>query len=255
MSLSLMAIVVGLPVALTARTVMGEEKFNAWIKSNEYVLFTDFSSMDEMKRTVCQSGYDVVPFFNSPKTHLTKGSSSWFLWEIRDGQIAAILSIHDDKTAIQRFITAVEAKAGRKVFRKSSVKQKRSINVEDGLAITEQQIPTVFTDEVLLKTVLEKFNLPVYNETSDCIKSQFGELQLVFSREGEEAFDLQVRGSEKAMKSFYDCLFAMNEEYGLSIQEQTYLHVLENLDSSGMALVEENVLEDNSIVLTLQVNS
>lgn len=256
MSLSLMAIVVGLPVALTARVVMGEEKFNQWIKSGEDVRYTNFSSMDEMKKTVCQAGYDVVPFFNSPKTHLTKDSGAWFLWEMRDGQIAAILSKHDDKAAIQKFISAVETVAGRKIFKELTVKQNDTSPTKNSRTeLIEQQIPTVFTDESLLKQVLEKFNLPVIHESDGYIQSQFGDLQVLFTRDGEEAYDLLIRGPERAMKSFYDCLFSMNEEYGLSIQEQTYLHVLANLEDSGMTLLEENVLEDNSIVLTLQVEN
>lgn len=256
MSLSLMAIVVGLPVALTARVVMGEEKFNQWIRSSENVLYTNFSSMDEMKKIVCQAGYDVVPYFNSPKTHLKKNSSAWFLWEIRDGQVAAILSKYDDKAAIQKFISAVEETAGQKVFKGLAAKQKDILSDSNGKTVLiEQQIPTVFTDEGLLKQVLEKFNLPVVYESAGNIQSQFGDLQVLFTRDVGEAYDLQIQGPERAMKSFYDCLFAMNEEYGLSIQEQTYLHVLANLEDAGMTLLEENVLEDNSIMLTLQVEN
>ncbi len=45
----------------------------------------------------------------------------------------------------------------------------------------------------------------------------------------------------------------LNEEYGLNVQSYTYEHVKDNLEE-GMSIESEEVLEDNTIVLTINVN-
>ncbi len=45
----------------------------------------------------------------------------------------------------------------------------------------------------------------------------------------------------------------LNEEYGLNVQTYTYEHVKENLEE-GMPIESEEVLEDNSILLTINLN-
>ena len=56
MSISLIAIVAALPIALTARVVMGEQKFNEWVESDQLILSTNFSSMDVFSSAV--KGFD-----------------------------------------------------------------------------------------------------------------------------------------------------------------------------------------------------
>ena len=50
-----------------------------------------------------------------------------------------------------------------------------------------------------------------------------------------------------------DMINDLNEEYGLNIQEMTYNKIKERLDKENMRLESESVLEDNSIVLTIEV--
>ena len=45
----------------------------------------------------------------------------------------------------------------------------------------------------------------------------------------------------------------LNDEYGLNIQEITYKKILERIGSQNMRLESEEVLDDNSIVLTIEV--
>ena len=45
----------------------------------------------------------------------------------------------------------------------------------------------------------------------------------------------------------------LNDEYGLNIQEMTYNKIKERLEQENMRLESETVLDDNSIVLTIDV--
>jgi len=269
MSISLIAIVAALPIALTARVVMGEQKFNEWVESDQLILPTNFSSMDEMRTIVTKAGYDVTTFMGSPKTHLSKATNSWFLWRINSGKISAVMSKRDNKTEISKFVKAVESVAGKQVFFEKSAtavskeKQKTiavSSKTSSPTAIKEpiktisETIPTVFVDENILKDILKKFDLQISVDQKDRIECYYGSFHMSFIRSNEEAFDLTIKGNANDMKSFYTCLFAMNEEYGMTVQEQTYMHVLSSLEETDLSLIEETVLEDNSIVLTLQAN-
>jgi hypothetical protein len=45
----------------------------------------------------------------------------------------------------------------------------------------------------------------------------------------------------------------LNDEYGMNIQEMTYNKIKERLEQENMRLESEEVMEDNSIVLTIEV--
>ena len=65
MSISLMGVMLGLPLALAMRGIMGKEKFEQWIESKDYLLYTTFDSMEEMRRDIEASGYDVTEWYGS----------------------------------------------------------------------------------------------------------------------------------------------------------------------------------------------
>ena len=50
-----------------------------------------------------------------------------------------------------------------------------------------------------------------------------------------------------------DMINDLNDEYGLNIQEMTYNKIKERLEQENMRLESETVMDDNSIVLTIDV--
>ena len=50
-----------------------------------------------------------------------------------------------------------------------------------------------------------------------------------------------------------DLINDLNKEYGLNIQEITYNKIKERLQQENMRLESETVLDDNSIVLTIDI--
>ena len=45
----------------------------------------------------------------------------------------------------------------------------------------------------------------------------------------------------------------LNDEYGLNIQEITYKKILDRIGNENLRLEKEEILEDNSILLTIEV--
>lgn len=255
MSISVTAIVAALPAALAARKAMGENAFREWVHQNDYVLETSFSSMKEMREAVCGAGFDVNTFFGHPKTHYRRNAAgAWFLWETRGGHIVAVMSVLDDPKEIQAFVNAVETYCGRKVFMEGSngaVPGRRG-HLSQDVPVTES-LPTIFADQAILERSMQTLGISIERSEPNRVVGHSGRLLLDFRREENEAFDLKITGPENQLKAFYECLHGLTEEYGLTVQEQTYLHIRENLESSGMQLMDEEVLEDNSIVITLQI--
>ena len=50
-----------------------------------------------------------------------------------------------------------------------------------------------------------------------------------------------------------DVINDLNEEYGLNIQEMTYNKIKERLEQENMRLESESIMDDNSIVLTIDI--
>ena len=75
---------------------------------------------------------------------------------------------------------------------------------------------------------------------------------IYIKKKGNGAYTLDItQVSDKG--ECEDVINDLNEEYGLNIQEMTYNKIKERLDKENMRLESEAVLDDNSIVLTIDV--
>ncbi len=269
MSISLVGIMVGLPVALAMRTVMGKEKFEEWIESSNYILHTNFANRLEMLHIVEEAGYDVVEWMGSLKTHLTEQKSSYFLWEQKDEKIVAKMSVYDNKEDIKKFVSQVEEVAGRKVFweEKGGVEkeklQKKDVNMYH-MQTNEKEIlqkqeyketfPSIYVDADLVLEILQRYQIKVLSFQENLIEAEYECYKMSFFRESsDEPFDINIISSSNKTKELYNCLNTLNDEYYASMQERTYLHIREQLEEEGLEIEEEEVLEDNSIVITVLV--
>ena len=75
---------------------------------------------------------------------------------------------------------------------------------------------------------------------------------IYYKKDGSNGYTLDVtQVSDKA--ECEDMINDLNDEYGLNIQEMTYNKIKERLEQENMRLESETVMEDNSIVLTIDV--
>lgn len=270
MSISLVGVIVGLPLTLAMRGVMGKEKFEEWINSMDYFLETNFQSSDEMRKCVTKAGYDVVEWGNSLKTHLNSKTSSYFLWKVKDKKIVANMSIYDDKQEINRFVEKVERIAGRKIFyeegeqeKENEVKYKysaeKSVIKEMAQAPSKQEVftdqfPTVYVDTDVLIQLLEQYGIKTEQRQENEITCKYRTYELRFTRVSkDEPYDLIIHATSKDMRAIHECMHNLNEDYYATMQEKAYWGIKQTIEEEGMEIEEEEVLEDNSIVLTVLV--
>ena len=71
-------------------------------------------------------------------------------------------------------------------------------------------------------------------------------------KDGDSSYTLEItRVSSK--EECMDLINNLNSEYGLNTQEMTYNKIKERLAQENMRLEDETILEDNSIVLTIDI--
>ena len=62
---------------------------------------------------------------------------------------------------------------------------------------------------------------------------------------------ITTKCKESELQSFVDDL---NSEYRLNTQEENYIKIKERLDKQNLKIGEEEVFEDNTIVLTVNID-
>lgn len=112
-------------------------------------------------------------------------------------------------------------------------------------------ISTVFTDREMLLETLKRHGLCTAEKGADHIVVMTADGEIHYEREADgEPYILRARGVTdvdrlaKEIREFED-------EYGRNVQAYTYNKIMEALDEHGLFLQTEEVLEDDSIVLTL----
>lgn len=114
-------------------------------------------------------------------------------------------------------------------------------------------IATRFNDAGLLKKTLEEHGINVMVESENRIVAEFSEGLICYERaSANEPFMLTVSDIGDT-QCLIDELTAIETEYGCNVQSYTYDRVMQNLPEN-MQVENEEVMEDDSIVITLSVN-
>ena len=114
-------------------------------------------------------------------------------------------------------------------------------------------VETIFMDGDLLAKTMREHGLHVktVSENEYTIETESGILHY-FRASGDVPFMLEVTGV-KDLQELLDSLDSLENEYGRNVQKFTYDKVMCSLAEHGMGIESEEVLEDDSILLTLNV--
>lgn len=242
-----------IPIAIAMYVVMGEEKFNAWVRSMENVKYTSFSNINQIKHYIISAGYDVSLEYGLIKTHFKSGND-YFCWEVREGKLCAVFSIYDDEELIEKFVSDVKKYSKIDIFSdfvKLSKSENNSLNKEPQ-KLTEQIFQTKFADEELLLETLKDIGFcPQKNNGKiTCCSENY---TLNFYKNGNENYEFKISGNisnRDAYQKFKD----VDNHYGEIVQKETVNNLKEKVkQSSTMKIESEEVLEDNSVMLTISL--
>ena len=122
-------------------------------------------------------------------------------------------------------------------------------NVPQELPVLE----TAFTDADILTKTLTQHGLQVQQlgENELVVASEAGTLRY-FRQDAALPFALELKGITN-MRELLDSVDELEHEYGRNVQTFTYNKVMTSLYEHGMTVQSEEILEDDSIVLTLNL--
>lgn len=241
------------PVALTMRLVMGKENYEKWVESSTLRIPTNFQTEREIARTVRTAGYDAEIYAGFLKTHLN-GEDLYCFWELIDGKWSAAFSIHDSREDIERFIEAVNHSAGKHVIGDGIEREYDT----DSTSHPEQLIrptvfPTNFRDGELLFKTLKEFGInPVRKGSTIVCKVENS--TLTFQGSDGSPYYVEIKNAPD-MKKMYEYLSEVDEDYKRCLQSIVYEKLKKRVAEKKMAVESEKVLEDNSIILTINIRS
>lgn len=173
-----------------------------------------------------------------------KNSEATLNWILKDGFYVAEFSGSNNSAIIK------EAEI---LFRKMNIVAGRDLRLINEQSTIVYTYTTNYTDkEMLLNTLTEHGASEIFQDNGEISCKLFG-MEMIYHRQNSsDAYTLDItQVSDKG--ECQDMINDLNEEYGLNIQEMTYNKIKERLDKENMRLESESVLEDNSIVLTIEV--
>ena len=119
--------------------------------------------------------------------------------------------------------------------------------------LVEKEFQTAFTDKsILLKTLEEHGVTNIDEDLNGNISCVIENFSLNFYKNSEqEPYLLKItcRETDSAESKVDD----LNSEYALNVQEDAYLNLLEKLKENNMEIENEGVEDDNTIVLTINL--
>lgn len=128
------------------------------------------------------------------------------------------------------------------------------VHVIDEVNILEKEFETPFVDKNILFKTLEEHGAKNIVEEYGQIKAEVESYALTFEkRNSDEPYSLKISyctGNNPVEK-----MNDLASEYTLNVQEESYLSIVDKLKENNMQVESEEVLEDNTIVLTINLEN
>ncbi len=173
-----------------------------------------------------------------------KNSDATLNWILKNGTYTAEFSGTNN---------AAITKEAEIIFRKLNMAAGRDLRYINDVSTMVYTYSTNYTDKGTLLNTLTEHGAEEIAENGDEVSCKlFGMEMIYYKKDGSNGYTLDVtQVSNKA--ECQDIIDDLNDEYGLNIQEMTYNKIKERLDKENMRLESEAVMDDNSIVLTIDI--
>lgn len=246
------------PVALVMRVVMGKERFDEWARSAQVRDRTTLSSERDLVRAIRKAGYDAARFGGMLKTHL-KGDARFVFWELEEARWVLVSGKYDVRAQILELARAVEAAAGRPVFEdahvggRSGQPARAEVEASAQVEAAVEVFPTSFRDGALLNDTLRRHGVMAVEEPGGVLSAGVGRSTLRFlPAEGGGPYRLEI-SNPGDLRALFQQVAVLDESYRRGVQETAYRTLKERIHAQNLVVEQEEVLEDRSIVITLNL--
>lgn len=138
------------------------------------------------------------------------------------------------------------------IFRKMNIAAGRDLRLINDVSTTIYTYNTNYTDKGVLLNTLYEHGASEITENGDEITCKLFNMEMKYYKGENGAYSLDITQISNKSEC-EDVINDLNEEYGLNIQEITYNKIKERLQQENLHLESETVLDDNSIVLTIDI--
>lgn len=117
----------------------------------------------------------------------------------------------------------------------------------------EKTFDTPFMDKSILMKTLEEHGVKNIFEWETGLSGEVDNYKLTFEKTAEDKpYNLRISCLENANAE--EKAGDLSGEYAMNVQEDAYLHIIDKLKENNMQIEEEEVMEDNTIVLTVNID-
>ena len=255
------------------RKRMGNRAYEEWVKSQETRYFTTFKSESEVKDFMREAGYDYKRINTGRylyiKTHIGSDDYDCVWWLYRGDEIIAAINNDVNKIYVEKYMQKVERVAGKKCFFetekarseffKTKYEPKKITKVVKTQAITkeveempEHNFPTIYTDTEILKSALKNVgtNFTIHN---DSFEFMLDGCEIDIYKDSGSNYEFKIIG-KCDLKNVHKVFTQIETEYNRIVQHNMCEKIKNKVTKSPtMQLVQEEVLEDESVLLTISI--
>ncbi|WP_462410814.1 hypothetical protein [Neobacillus sp. Marseille-QA0830] len=235
-----------IPIALALRAVMHKDVFEEWTETLQVQVPTTIETEADLIQTLYEAGYDAEKYGGTIKTHLN-GEEQFFFWEYIDGKWTAIFAKSDSPAELEQFMQDLEQKSQRKIFTGTVHQAEEQIKSD-----SVQTFPTNFRDGALLARTLKEFGVNPTQGANGRITCNVQGTQLTFLQHGDAPFSVEIRNAP-SLRDIFMYISDVDEEYKRCVQAIVYEKLKERAAEKNLSIESEEVMEDNSIVITLNI--
>ena len=108
-------------------------------------------------------------------------------------------------------------------------------------------------DKEILRKTLEEHGVTNITEWENGMAGDVDNYKLTFEKPSEDKpynLIISCRENDNAEEKVGD----LNSEYAMNVQEDAYMHIIDKLKENNMQIEEEEVMDDNTIVLTINID-
>lgn len=136
---------------------------------------------------------------------------------------------------------------------KQSIEENNGCMTEELMQEFCKEFETVFMDKDILIKTLAEHGLQDIEGTDTLIHGKIENFTVSFSRENTtEPYKMKIMGAQD-----YDTTNIVSDidtEYAMNVQEETYIKLKERLEEKKLEIESEEVLDDDSIMITVNID-
>lgn len=249
-----------IPLALVVINVVDKAYYESWINRKRVKKVTSYDGINDFLEDLNKTGYKYDVQYGTVRICSDRPGERYYFSRIA-GKWVLSFSEYDSKESVSTFMKLLSDVSGGKVtgeLPQAFSREKRTIvstsTVNAMPSLSEQTVsfyPTIFNDFQLLKEALRKLGID-YSVDGDVIEYTKDGTRCTFIKDEQGKYMLRTVGNITS-ESLYRALLDIDIIYKKDVQKRAYDSVISKLPEHNMTLENEVRMEDDTIVLTLNV--